>query len=325
MKSKKNKTLEEDLVDDLLNDDTGAFDDLPAPPGFDDESDSPTSTIPIAVVPISEEDLKATPVSELPEKKNRPESEDTIRISESKVIPTDFSNYWGKAKSALNTKPEAKTAVGGKFASRALGSVAGSSTEAALIQSENLRIAQQKIFELEEEIERLRGENEQLAAAGETIRRRSDELQAENDFKSQKIGDIKERLDSEKDILEASLMARERELREMKSKVEEYEIRLQSNLQKIRVRERELENRLELVKMESTALVRSKDEMILELKRQLDQLSAELENFRAKGHELNRQIGEKQETLRRTVKALRLALSLLEGQTDNPEILKKAK
>ena len=97
-------------------------------------------------------------------------------------------------------------------------------------------------------------------------------------------------------------------------RVEELELRLSTNIQKIRVRERELENRLELVKMEGAALIRTKDEMILEAKRTIDQLNLELNNYRGKNQELNRQSNDKQETLRRTVKALRLALSMLEGE-----------
>ena len=59
--------------------------------------------------------------------------------------------------------------------------------------------------------------------------------------------------------------------------------------------------------------MRNKDEMILDLKRQIDQLSMELESYRTKGKDLNKQLEGKQETLSRTVKALRLALTLLEG------------
>ena len=51
-------------------------------------------------------------------------------------------------------------------------------------------------------------------------------------------------------------------------------------------------------------------------KRQIDQLSLELNNYRTKNQELNRQTTDKQEMLRRTVKALRLALSMLEGEED---------
>ncbi len=186
-------------------------------------------------------------------------------------------------------------------------------------------MAQQKIFDLEEEIQRLRAENEKLAAAGDTFRRRSDELAAENDMKTRKLEEARERFESEKEIIETSNKVKERENKEMKMRIAEFETRLSANLQKIRVRERELENRLELTKMESVAVVRSKDETMLELKRQIDQLSMELENYRSKGHELNRQISTNQETMRRTVKALRLALSLLEGGSDESENLKKAK
>jgi len=226
---------------------------------------------------------------------------------------------------SLNFEKKVKTSVGSRLPVRPTPSGRGASSDAALVQSENLRIAQNRIFELEQETERLRAENEQLAAAGETIRKRSDELFADNEFKTKKLDEIKERLESEKEIWEQTLKAKDRELEELRSKSEEYEMRLSSNLQKIRVRERELENRLELVKMESSAVVRNKDEVLLELKRQKDQLSNELENFRIKGQELNRQLSEKQETLKRTVKALRLALNMLEGQSMDEPHLKKVK
>ena len=113
-----------------------------------------------------------------------------------------------------------------------------------------------------------------------------------------------------------SEQALQRDLELQRRKSEELELRISTNIQKIRVRERELENRLELVKMESAALIRSKDEMILEHKRTIDQLNMELNNYRAKNQELNRLTTDKQEMLRRTVKALRLALSMLEGEED---------
>jgi chromosome segregation ATPase len=185
-----------------------------------------------------------------------------------------------------------------------------------LIQSENLRVAQKKIFELENEIERLRTSNEKLAAAGETLKQKVDHLSSDNENKTRKLEEIKDRLVTEKEVLEDSLKMRDRELNDLKTKMDEYELRISSNIQKIRVRERELENRLEISKMENAALIRNKDEIILDMKRQKDHLVNELENYRTKGQELHKQLNEKQETLRRTVKALRLALNLLEGNND---------
>jgi len=130
-------------------------------------------------------------------------------------------------------------------------------------------------------------------------------------------------LNQEKEILRNSKELLRKEVEELKQKNSELELRISTNIQRVRVRERELENRLELMKVETKALIRSKDEMILDLKRQMDQLNLELNNYRVKSQDLNKQIAERQETLRRTVKALRLALSMMEGDDTAP--LKKAK
>lgn len=200
-----------------------------------------------------------------------------------------------------------------------------SATEAALAQSESLRIAQSRILELEQEIERLRLQNEELGAAGETIRRRADELLAQNQKREADYQHAVSTFEQEKIILTSSKEALQRDIESQKRKNDELELRISTNIQKIRVRERELENRLELVKMESAALIRSKDEIILDLKRQMDQLNIELSNYRTKNQELNRQSSDKHEILRRTVKALRLALSMLEGEEESPKPQRKVK
>jgi hypothetical protein len=191
-------------------------------------------------------------------------------------------------------------------------------TEASLAQSETLRIAQTRILDLEQEVERLRTQNEEFGAAGETLRRRADEMSAENQRRAGEYRHAESIFEQERGLLTAAKDALLRDVEAGRRRVEELELRISTNIQKIRVRERELENRLELVKMESAALIRSKDEMILEAKRTIDQLNLELGNYRVKNQELNRQSNDKQETLRRTVKALRLALSMLEGEDEAP-------
>lgn len=198
------------------------------------------------------------------------------------------------------------------------------SSEAALKQSESLRIAQSRISDLERELERIRRENEDLASAGETLRRRTDELIS----KAESL-EIKERESSriheeERKVLRGQMQAKDRENSELRSRVEEIEQRLESNFKKIRVRERELEHRLEIVKMESLTLVSTKDKMILELKRELDQMLQENEFAKAKTQEMFGQYKDKQETIRRVVRALRIALTILEGDDETVVPLKKA-
>lgn len=248
-------------------------------------------------------------------------AEKTEKLGESKILPSRSSSLNLGSRSQPDSAPP-RTSVG-RFAGRNA-FTSQSVAEASLVQSENFRIAQQKILDLESEIERLRRENESLAAAGETIRKNSDQLRADNESFQRKYEQLKETYQQEREILSTSLSSKDRELKDLKSKVDEYEMRLTSNLQKIRVRERELENRLELIRMESTAVVRSKDEVLLDLKRRLDQSQIELENYRQKSQDIHKNMTEKQELLRRTVKALRLALSMLENEVDGQDPNKRS-
>jgi hypothetical protein len=188
--------------------------------------------------------------------------------------------------------------------------------EAHLHQIENLRVAQQKILDLEAEMERLRHDNHELVTAGEILRKENESLVARDESLIQELNGIKESMNHEKQILEEANSEKDRDLRDLRSKVAEFETRMAAGLHKVRVRERELENRLELQKIETSALVRNKDEMLLDLKRQIDVLNVELANYRGKTQELSRKLQDKQELLRKTVKALRIALSLLEGEEE---------
>lgn len=201
-------------------------------------------------------------------------------------------------------------------ANRPSGGGGFTSSDAVLKQSENLRIAQSRITELEHELERLRRDNEQLATAGETLRRRSDELLAKAEQLELQLKESERTHDEEKKVFRGQLHAKDREILELRGRLEEMESRLESNFKKIRVRERELEHRLEIARMESQTLVATKDKMILELKRQIDQITHENDYAKHKAQEHFNQYKEKQETIRRVVRALRIALTILEGDED---------
>jgi hypothetical protein len=191
-----------------------------------------------------------------------------------------------------------------------------SSSEAALRQSENLRVAQKRISELENELERVRRENESLRSAGETLRRRTDELQAHAENAELNTQEAKKIAEEERKVLKGQIQSRDREISEMKARIDDAENRLESNFRKIRVRERDLEHRIEIIKAESQSIAASKDRMILELKRQIDQISSELNHSKAQVQETFSQFKDKQETARRAVRALRIALTVLEGEEE---------
>ncbi len=229
---------------------------------------------------------------------------DRLGITELKTVVKMRDRYQDPRTSA---RPSASGGGGGGF----------NSSEAAMKQSESLRIAQTRISELETEQERLRRENEQLASAGETLRRRSDEMLTKAEQLELNLKESERIHSEEKKVFRGQLSSKDREIHDLRGRLEEMENRLESNFKKIRVRERELEHRLEIVRMESQTLVATKDKMLLELKRQIDQITHENDFAKQKSQEHFNQYKEKQETIRRVVRALRIALTILEGDEDS--------
>lgn len=215
----------------------------------------------------------------------------------------------------------AKMSFGVRPPTRAPASPAGQASDAQLIQAENMKLAQARIIELEKELDRLRNENQLLSSAGSIAKKKIEELTEKlHDLERARVDAI-ERAEMELKIAKDGLSDRQRELNKAKKKIDELEGRLSTDVRKIRVRERELENRLELARQEKTALVRAKDETILDLKRNIDLLTLDLENHKRRVNELQSQIEEQQEQIGRTVRALRLALSNLEASDPNTGVI----
>lgn len=248
-----------------------------------------------------------------------------VAPNKSDVDKTVAVEGFAKAARKKNKESEVdvKVSIGSFRGGRGGGNVL-TSVDASLIQAENLKLAQQRILELEKENEQLRGENEELASAAEIIRSRNDEFGIRITALEKEKLEIQESGKNEALILKGNLQYKENEIAKARIKIEELEARLKSDFKKIRVRERELENRLELLRAEKSALVRSKDEYILEQKRKIDHLSQELDNYRKKCLELNKTIEANQDQVKRTERALRLALTNLEAKEESSIPLKKA-
>jgi predicted nucleic acid-binding Zn-ribbon protein len=292
-----------------------------------------------------EEEMQAVVIEE------DPQDDKTMNLSEAQIAdipPTPMPKSSAPAsavpKSETYLDHEKTVAVAG-FANRqplaaadvapkvSFGSIRGSlnangsvyaASDATLAQSESLRLAQRRILDLEKEVEKYRFENDELASAGDVIRERAENMAARVSALEVEKQESIDTLQNEMMILKGTHQYKEAELVRARLKIEELEGRLKSDFKKIRVRERELENRLELVKAEKSALLRAKDENILDLKRKIDHLQSELDNYRVKVLELNKTIEVNQEQFKRTVRALRLALSNLEVKEESAVPFKKA-
>ncbi len=187
-------------------------------------------------------------------------------------------------------------------------------------QAETLKIAQLKIIELEKEVENLRRENIILSSASEMAKHQSEDFRLKIQTLERAHFDLKENGESELKIFKDGLLKKDTEIHRLRSKIDELDNRLSNDLKKVRVRERELENRLELARMEKNALVRTKDENILDLKRRNETLESEIEKFQQTVLDLNEKIEGNQEQFSRTVRALRIALTNLEVSENTSSI-----
>lgn len=93
---------------------------------------------------------------------------------------------------------------------------------------------------------------------------------------------------------------------------EEMKARVRRDIRKISMREKELANKIELMKNDSDTLLKSKDNKILQLKQHIDNLDFEIDTLKDKLQSAQEQAKESEEKAERVVKALRLSTSLLE-------------
>jgi len=188
-----------------------------------------------------------------------------------------------------------------------------------------LKLAQDKIADLEKEIDRLREENELLTIAAQTAKKQAEEFSERlTQYERERI-EVLERAQLEMNIYRENLATKEKERKTLEERVRQLEGSVAKEIKKIRNRERELENRLELSKQEKITLLRAKDEIILDLRRRIDDLNMEIESHRAQYAELKSKADFQHGQLSRTVKALRLALAHLESEGENQTVpFKKA-
>jgi hypothetical protein len=183
--------------------------------------------------------------------------------------------------------------------------------------------AQTRIEYLEEELDKMRSENQKHEATTSALRAHSEEMSARLIEWEKRYKDMSEKKDLELQLAREDLGHKTRRLDEMNKQNDELESRFEGEFRKIRVRERELQNRLDILKHEGGAVVRHKDELILDLKRQIEKLNYEMENFRKKNQGVYNQVEAQHDRIKRAMKALRVAVSLLDGEEEKTP-LKKA-
>lgn len=177
-----------------------------------------------------------------------------------------------------------------------------------------------KIEELEQKILKLEEENKKQKVSLEAkkielneYRSRIGDAEAENKKLKAELSNSESniRINFEAQLNKATII--EEKYNNLAKTHEEMKAKIRRDIRKIRTREKELANKLEMMKHDSETLLAAKDHKILQLKQHIDNLEFEIENLKDKVVTLQEEAKENEEKAERVIKALRLSTSLLEA------------
>lgn len=185
----------------------------------------------------------------------------------------------------------------------------------------------------------LRSDREELLAKIQTLEeekhlhnRQALSMRAELDEKKIELSIVRKKLNEDISELKDRLRLEEerRLILEEKNRVfrEELEKSAQKNrfdVKKVQLRERELEQKLELLKADAETQIRNRDLKILELKRKIDGMEFDMESMQSQEKRTVESRFELEDKLEKAIKTLRSAISVLEDETDKGAALEALK
>ena len=182
-----------------------------------------------------------------------------------------------------------------------------------LIQSESLRVAQDKIKELEEELIQIRKHNESVLSASEILKSNNVSLKQDLENIEHKNNEQKNSFKEEKEILMSALSSAKENIDKLKAKNKELDKKISGYFYNLRNRESSLEGRIEILKMENSILQREKDNKILKFKKDIENNKYKMESLHKENQELKALLRKLKDSSSRAVSALRATVFNLEG------------
>ena len=179
------------------------------------------------------------------------------------------------------------------------------------ILSAQFKQSKSRINELEKELNELKGINAELMHISQEQEKRIKNFEIEKQVyeksSQQEVDDAKFELKKRNDKVKVL----EIEVRKMVDETEKLKERVKMDIRKIRTREKELENRLEILKKDSEALLASREQKIVDLKRKLDTTEFNLDLLQDKYEQEKKNSAQLREKLDRAAQAVRVAGGLL--------------
>lgn len=177
----------------------------------------------------------------------------------------------------------------------------------------------ESIKNLREEREYLLEEIRKLQESNEDLKREAKNMKAQLDEKKIEITIVKKRHEKEveelkyqldisndrKDVLEEKNKQFEKEYENLNRKIK-------VDITKVRSRERDLENKLEMLRSDAEMQIRNRDQKILELKRKIDTLQFDVESIQVQEKKIVSNNNQLEDKMQKVIRTLRRAIGELE-------------
>lgn len=163
------------------------------------------------------------------------------------------------------------------------------------------------------QVEELTNRSRELATEVDVLRRRNEALNSDNrELRDKFSGDMKTLQGEMEEKLRKSGNY-ENQVDSLSREQDEWKAKVREELKRIKLKERELENKYELLKRDAQALLDSKDKHVLETKKKNDALELEMESLEERLRRSNTVLNAIDSKKKRLVETMRLAITLLES------------
>lgn len=194
-----------------------------------------------------------------------------------------------------------------------------------------LQMREQELAQAQEEREEFQKENSRLTEESGSRQAQIEALAGENSELKSRLEQMEERISGaerdrvqERETLEFELKAaqeRQRQLDQLLAesgeKYEGLKQRVRKDIHQIRIREKELEAKLELVRKDSETLIHARDDQVIELQKQINALECDIDQIQDSRVQAEASAERYLTKLSRVARALHLALRLVEEENPN--------
>lgn len=182
------------------------------------------------------------------------------------------------------------------------------------ILSNQLKAAREQIAQLDKKVREETGKSSELEHSVGEHQKRIEEFEKEKALALQGLqAEIDElRFQNKTKTDKARLL--ESKVTEATDEIERLKERVRSDIRKIRVREKELENKLEIVRKDSEALITARESKIMELKRKIDLLEFNIDLLQDQNAREKENSAQLRERLAKAAQVVRVAGGLLDSQ-----------